>query len=62
MSVNPSTKELKDELEMILDTVRKVEGRLERRINNIASEIHETRIELYNEKMARGENEAINNL
>ena len=37
-----------------------VEERLERRINKIASEIHETRIELYNEKMARGENEAIN--
>ena len=56
---NPSTKE-KDELEIVLDTLRKVEERLERRINNIASEIYETRIELYNEKMARGENEAIN--
>ena len=60
ISTNPSTKELKDELEMVLDTVWKVEERLELRINNIASEIHETRIELYNEKMARGENEAIN--
>ena len=35
VSTNPSTKELKDELEMVLDTVRKVEERLERRINNI---------------------------
>ena len=59
VSTNPSTKE-KDELEVVLDTVRKVQERLERRINNIASEIHETRIELYKEKMARGKNEAIN--
>jgi hypothetical protein len=41
-------------------TVRELELRLERKINELASKINETRIDLYNEKMIRGENEVRN--
>ncbi len=40
--------------------MRELEVRLERKINELASEIHETTIDLYNEKMIRGENETRN--
>jgi hypothetical protein len=49
-----------DKFEVLLDTVQKLEKRLGQKINNLESEIHETKIELYNEKMIRGENEAMN--
>ena len=40
--------------------MRELEVRLERKINELASEINETRIDFYNEKMIRGENEVWN--
>jgi hypothetical protein len=40
--------------------VRELEVRLERKINELASEINETRIDFYNDKMIRGENEVWN--
>ena len=46
--------------ETLNSTVRELEVRLERKINELASEITETRIDLYNEKMIRGENEVRN--
>ena len=46
--------------ETLNSTVRELEVRLERKINEHASEINETRIDLYNEKMIRGENEVRN--
>ena len=46
--------------ETLNSTVRELEVRLERKINELASEINETRIDLYNEKMIRGENEVRN--
>ena len=49
-----------DKFEVLLDTLQKLEKRLGQKINNLESEIHETKIELYNEKMIRGENEAMN--
>jgi hypothetical protein len=49
-----------DKFEVLLDTLQKLEKRLGQKINNLESEIHETKIELYNEKMIRGENEALN--
>ena len=49
-----------DKFEVLLDTLQKLEKRLVQKINNLESEIHETKIELYNEKMIRGENEAMN--
>jgi hypothetical protein len=49
-----------DKFEVLLDTVQKLEKRLGQKINNLVSEIQETKIELYNEKVIRGENEAMN--
>ena len=46
--------------ETLNSTVRELEVRLERKINELASEIHKTKIDLCNEKMIRGENEAQN--
>jgi hypothetical protein len=46
--------------ETLNSTVRELEVRLERKINELASEINKTRIDLYNEKMIRGENEVRN--
>jgi hypothetical protein len=46
--------------ETLNSTVRELEVSLERKINELASEINETRIDLYNEKMIRGENEVRN--
>ena len=46
--------------ETLNSTVRELEVRLERKINELASEIHETTIDLYNEKIIRGENETRN--
>ena len=46
--------------ETLNSTVRELEVRLERKINELASEINETRIDLYYEKMIRGENEVRN--
>ena len=49
-----------DTFEVLLDTVQKLEKRLGQKINNLESEIHETKIESHNEKIIRGENEARN--
>jgi hypothetical protein len=38
----------------LLNTVRSLEAKLESRINDPASEVHETRLELHVEKIARG--------
>ena len=46
--------------ETLNSIVGELEVRLERKINELASEINETGIELYNEKMIRGENEVRN--
>ena len=43
-----------NEYETLLNTVRSFEAKLESRINDLASEVHETRLELHVEKIARG--------
>ena len=43
-----------NEYETLLNTVRSIEAKLESRINDLASEVHETRLELHVEKIARG--------
>ncbi|CAB3991234.1 Hypothetical predicted protein, partial [Paramuricea clavata] len=47
-----------NEYESLLNTVRSLEAKLESRINDLASEVHETRLELHVEKIARGNLEA----
>ncbi|CAB4026123.1 Hypothetical predicted protein [Paramuricea clavata] len=47
-----------NEYESLLNTVRSLEAKLESRINDLASEVHETRLELQVEKIARGNLEA----
>ena len=43
-----------NEYETLLNTVRSLEAKLESRINDLASEVHETILELHVEKIARG--------
>ncbi|CAB4039046.1 Hypothetical predicted protein, partial [Paramuricea clavata] len=47
-----------NEYESLLNTVRSLEAKLESRINDLASEVHETRLELHVEKIARENLEA----